>query len=259
MLEYIHGLELAVVLRHVGLLTNADSQFYIASMILVLQYLHERDIIYRDLKPDNIMIDTNGFIKLVDFGTAKIIQSRTYTLVGSPHYIAPEVIVGKGYGKMVDLWSMGICLYEFLCGRVPFGEDEEDPYRIYEEILEKPLEFPDDINSIGEISPGLIRQLLSKFSESRCNGPIDKLKKHEWFAVFDWDGLANKTIVPPYKPDIGEPGEELLDDLDEPVSPWDLQLNQASEETSDSLPDICDTEIEEYKKTIPYNWDQQFI
>ena len=158
---------------------------------------------------------------------------------------------------MVDLWSVGICLFEFLCGRVPFGEEEEDPYRIYEAILENPLEFPDDIDPIGEVSPVLIKQLLSKFPESR--GAIDKLKKHDWFTGFDWDGLANKTNVPPYKPDIGEPGEDPQEDLDEPLSPWDLQLNQDSEETSDSLPDICDTEIEEYKKTIPYNWDQQFI
>ena len=126
LLEYVHGLELNVILRHVGLLTNTDSQFYVGSMILILQYLHEREIIYRDMKPENIMIDVSGYVKLVDFGTAKVIQGRTYTLVGSPHYIAPEVIVGKGYTKMVDLWSVGICLFEFLCGRVPFGEEEEE-------------------------------------------------------------------------------------------------------------------------------------
>lgn len=228
-------------------------------MILILQYLHERDIIYRDLKPENVMVDNQGFIKLVDFGTAKIIQGRTYTLVGSPHYIAPEVIVGKGYGKMADLWSLGICLYEFLCGRVPFGEEEEDPYRIYEEILEKPLEFPDDIDPIGEVAPIFIRQLLSKFAESRCNGPLEKLKKHDWFAGFDWEQLSCQKITPPYRPDIGEVGEDCQDDLDEPQSPWDMQLNQDSEDTSDSLPEICDTEIEEYKKTIPFNWDQQFL
>ena len=83
-------------MRYVGLLTNTDSQFYIASMILILQYLHEREIIYRDLKPDNCVVDIDGYIKLVDFGTAKVLQGRTYTLVGSPHYVAPEVI-GKKY------------------------------------------------------------------------------------------------------------------------------------------------------------------
>ena len=145
-----------------------------------------------------------------------------------------------------------------MCGKVPFGEDEEDPYRIYEEILEKPLEFPDNIDPIPEIAQFFIRQLLSKFSESRCNGTVDKLKKHEWFLGFDIDALSSRSLVPPYRPDIGNPNEDLLEDLDEPQSPWDLQLNQASEESIDSLPDICDTEIEEYKKSIPINWDQQF-
>lgn len=228
-------------------------------MVLVLQYLHEREIIYRDLKPDNVIVDMNGFIKIVDFGTSKTIQNRTYTLVGSPHYIAPEVIVGKGYGKMVDMWSLGICLYEFLCGRVPFGEEEDDPYRIYEEVLEKNLEFPTDIDPISDIASIFIRQLLNKFPESRCPGSIEKLKKHEWFAGLDWDGLYSKTVTPPYRPDIGDPGEDVQDDLDQPQTPWDVQLIQASEDTSDSLPEVLDTEIEEYKKTIPFNWDQQFV
>ena len=203
------------------------------------------------------MVDDQGFIKLVDFGTAKIIQGRTYTLIGTPHYIAPEVIVGKGYGKMADVWSLGVCLYEFLCGQVPFGEYENDPCKIYEEILEKPLEFPDDIDPIGEVSPLLIRQLLNKFSESRCGGSVDKLKKHEWFVGFDWDGLINKTIAPPYKPEVGEL-EDLQEDLDEPESPWDLQIGEDSEDTSDSFPEVHDTEIENYKKTIPSIWDQEF-
>lgn len=111
-------------------------------MLIVLQYLHERDIIYRDMKPENVMIDTYGYIKMIDFGTATDIKGRTYTLVGTPHYLAPEVIVGKGYTKNADLWSLGICLYELLCGRVPFAEDEDDPYSIYEEILEMHFEYP---------------------------------------------------------------------------------------------------------------------
>ena len=146
-----------------------------------------------------------------------------------------------------------------MCGRVPFGEEEEDPYRIYEEILEKNLEFPNYIDPIGELAPLLITQLLSKFSEARCPVTIETLKKNDYFAGFEWEGLACKTIVPPYRPDIGEAEELIQEDLDEPPSPWDLQLNQASEETSDSLPDVFDTEIEDYKKTIPANWDQQFV
>ena len=248
-------------MRYVGLLSNTDSQFYIASMILILQYLHERDIIYRDLKPDNIIVDTRGYIKLVDFGTAKVIQTRTYTLVGSPHYVAPEVIVGKGYNKMGDIWSLGICLYEFLCGKVPYGEEESDPYRIYEEILEKNVEFPEGSESIGDATSTFIKQLLNKFPESRCPGSIEKLKKHEWFSGFDWEKLVLKQASPPYKPDIPSinDNDDDFEDLDESQAPWDKQLDEASNNTSDSLPDVLDTEIEEYKKTIPYNWDQQFV
>jgi len=174
-----------MILRHIGLLSNSDSQFYIASLVLVLQYLHERDIIYRDVKPDNVMVDSNGFIKLIDFGTAKQVQGRTYTLVGTYHYMSPEAIVGKGYNKNADLWSLGICLYEFLCGRVPFGEDEEDPYKIYEAILDMNLDYPSDIEGPSDSAKSLIGQLLSKLGEHRSGGSIENLKKHEWFAGFD--------------------------------------------------------------------------
>ena len=85
------------------------------------------------------MVDDMGYAKLIDFGTAKIVNGRTYTIVGTPHYMAPEVIIGKGYGIAADYWSVGIMLYEFLCGAVPFGEEEEDPYRIYEKVLERKL------------------------------------------------------------------------------------------------------------------------
>lgn len=111
-------------------------------MLLALEYLNLRNIIYRDLKPENIMVDTQGVMKLIDLGTAKILDTkrsmlgyRTFTIIGTPHYMAPEVISGKGYTMLVDLWSVGVCLYEFMCGKVPFGDDFDDPYKIYEEIL----------------------------------------------------------------------------------------------------------------------------
>ena len=103
LLEYIPGLSLNIILKDAGLLTVKDSMFYIGSLIIVLQYLHERDVIYRDLNPDNIIIDQDGFVKLVDFNSAKIIVGKTYTITGTPFYTAPEVIVGKGYGKAADV------------------------------------------------------------------------------------------------------------------------------------------------------------
>jgi len=104
-------------------------------MVEIFAHLHERNIVYRDLKPENVMVDEMGYPKLIDFGTAKTVTTRTYTIVGTPHYMAPELIIGKGYGLNVDFWSLGIMLYEFICGGVPFGEEEEDPYTIYEIIL----------------------------------------------------------------------------------------------------------------------------
>ena len=117
-------------------------------MILGLEYLHTYNIIYRDIKPENIMVDSKGIMKLIDMGTAKILEgkrgmgNRTFTIIGTPHYMAPEIITGKGYNMLVDLWSIGVCLYEFMGGKVPFGEEAEDPYEIYEEIIKKPILYP---------------------------------------------------------------------------------------------------------------------
>jgi cGMP-dependent protein kinase len=96
------------------------------------------------------MIDDEGFMKLIDMGTAKFLKGksgRTFTIIGTPHYMAPEIVIGRGYSYSVDLWSIGICLYEFLCGGVPFAEDAEDPYDIYEEIIKRPLQFPNFVKS----------------------------------------------------------------------------------------------------------------
>ena len=113
-MDYIKGKELFDVIRDIGLLNKSQTQFYGGSMMLAVQYLHERKFIFRDIKPENIMVLDNGFIKLIDFGTAKEITDRTKTIIGTPHYMAPEVILGEGYTFKVDYWSIGICMYEFI-------------------------------------------------------------------------------------------------------------------------------------------------
>lgn len=225
------------------------------SLILALQYLHERDIIYRDLKPSNIMIDARGYVKLIDFGSAKITKGRTYTLIGSPHYIAPEAIVGKGYNKAADVWSLGVCLFEFLCGRVPFGEDFEDPYDIYEAILEYNLVFPNDIEQPNDAAKNFILQLLSKFPEFRCSGGIDNLKRHEWFNGFDWDALLKLSLNAPYTPDVGDP----LDDIDDEMAEENEGLiNNESLQSMENPIEINDPELDEYRKTMSTTWDKDF-
>ena len=183
--EFVKGMDLFDVLRELNLVTDRDAKFYVACMILILEHLHERDIIYRDLKPENIMVDEEGYLKLIDFGTSKNVNGRTFTIVGTPHYMAPEVIVGKGYGVSADYWSLGVILYEFLCGGVPFGESEEDPYAIYEKVLERKLVYPNFVDQRLPAKP-FIEQLLNKNPSLRTGGSIDNLKSHIWLSIIDW-------------------------------------------------------------------------
>lgn len=144
-------------------------------------------MIYRDLKPENIIVDAEGYLKIIDLGTAKILENhyRTFTTIGTPHYIAPEVFSGKGYSFMADLWSLGIIIYEFMCGYVPFGEDEGDPYAIYEIIIHtRSLSFAKYFNDPKAKS--LIEQLLNKTPDLRLGGSYAALKNHHWFQDLDW-------------------------------------------------------------------------
>lgn len=99
-------------------------------MILIIEFLHSKFIVYRDLKPENLMVDSKGYLYLIDLGASKFLNKgdRTFTIIGTPHYMAPEVIRGKGYSFFVDLWSIGIIAFEFMCGFLPFGENSDDPY-----------------------------------------------------------------------------------------------------------------------------------
>lgn len=123
---------------------------------------------------------------MIDMGTSKPCPSGTkvFTIIGTPHYMAPEVINGKGYNQMADLWSVGVCLYEFICGGLPFGENAEDPFEIYKEIVKKPLSYPAYISD--KSAKCIIEQLLSKTPETRLGGSYGNLKQSEWFKDFSW-------------------------------------------------------------------------
>ena len=115
-------------------------------MILCLEYMHSKNIIYRDLKPENIMVDRDGIMYLIDLGTAEILQGRAFTMIGTPHYMAPEVYTGKGYSFLEDLWSLDVCMFEFINGGLPFGEDYDDPFEIYSCIMKGQLIFGYNVN-----------------------------------------------------------------------------------------------------------------
>eukprot|EP01017_Pseudomicrothorax_dubius_P023633 TRINITY_DN2520_c0_g1_i2.p1 TRINITY_DN2520_c0_g1~~TRINITY_DN2520_c0_g1_i2.p1 ORF type:complete len:815 (+),score=191.06 TRINITY_DN2520_c0_g1_i2:35-2479(+) len=209
LLEYIRGMELFDVIREMGLLNTYEAQFYVASMILVLEHLHTNMIIHRDIKPENIMVDQDGYVKLLDLGTAKLMKGKTgkaFTIIGTPHYMAPEILTGKGYSFSTDLWSLGICLYEFMCGLVPFGEESEDPYEIYEEIVKKDIKFPSYLKD--RKARKLIDQLLNRNPEQRLGGSYAALKAHAWFDNFDWEKLSDRDLKAPFTP----PKEKLMNE-----------------------------------------------
>jgi cGMP-dependent protein kinase len=147
------------------------------------------------------MIDEDGYPKLIDFGTAKIFSGRTYTTLGTPHYMAPEIIIRNGYNSSVDLWSLGIMMYEIIFGKVPFGSEEEDTKVIYEKILENKLDLRQSpYNGINYKS--FIKQLLSINPAARMGGSIEKLRSHPWFMNFNWKRLNQRKLKPPYVPKV---------------------------------------------------------
>jgi len=209
--ELICGGELLDALDKIGILGKSQAQFYAGSMLMALQFLHERRIVYRDLKPENILLDMSGYIKLIDFGLAKkVVDGRTYTLVGTPQFMAPEQIrsqiyVGKGYTTDVDYWSLGVCLYEFVCGDLPFGRGCDDQYEIFTSILRDKVVLPPHVKD--EETQLMVRGLLVKRPEKRLGGGFDgatDTKKHPFFAGYDWDGLMARQIPAPIGPHVHE-------------------------------------------------------
>ena len=199
LMEYIKGKELFEVIRDIGFLNKEQTNFYVASMMVAIQYLHERKIIYRDIKPENIIIEENGYLKLIDFGTAKEIEDRTKTIIGTPHYMAPEIITGEGYSFQVDYWSISICMYEFMCGEVPFGEKEEDPMEIYFAIINQTLTFSNKYITVNKEFKSIMKKMLDKNPSYRLSN-FYSIKNHPWFKDFKWDDLTNLNLKPPYQP-----------------------------------------------------------
>ena len=146
LMEFINGVELFDALRIIGLVSGELARFYTAILLQALESLHKNGIVYRDLKPENVIVGKDGYLKIIDMGTCKNLKSsatkKTFTIIGTPNYMAPEILSGKGYSYGVDLWSLGIILFQFLSGFLPFGENCDDPYEIYEDILKNQVKFP---------------------------------------------------------------------------------------------------------------------
>ena len=197
--EYIKGKELWDVIRDIGLLNKEQTQFYSASILLAINYLHKKKIIYRDIKPENVMVTSRGYIKIIDFGTVKEIKDRTSTVIGTSHYMAPEITKGEGYSFQVDIWSIAICMYEFFCGKLPFGEDLEDPVDIYRAVCREELSFPLFVHD--EKYMALLNKMLKKNPTQRL-WKFEQIKTDPYFQDFDWNKLISLSYPPPYMIDI---------------------------------------------------------
>lgn len=199
-MDYIEGGELFSLLRKSQRFPNPVAKFYAAEVCLALEYLHSNEIIYRDLKPENILLDRNGHVKITDFGFAKYVPDVTYTLCGTPDYIAPEVISTKPYNKSVDWWSFGIYIYEMLAGYTPFYD--ANAMKTYENILNAELKFPPFFNQDAQdLLSKLIERDLSKRLGNLQNGSAD-VKNHPWFGEVVWEKLLSRNIETPYEPPI---------------------------------------------------------
>jgi cGMP-dependent protein kinase len=197
--EHIRGKDLFEVIRDIGILNKKQASFFAASMVIAVNYLHERNIVHRDIKPENILVTENGFLKLIDFGTAKDIEDRTTTIIGTPYYMAPEVLLGEGYSFSVDYWSIAICIYEFICGGLPYELTTEDPMDMYIAIIKNEIIFPNFVKDLHLVN--LVSSMMNKsYRERLCN--MFQIKNHVYFYGFDWDALNEMNINPPYIPKI---------------------------------------------------------
>ncbi|GAB5356033.1 hypothetical protein AAMO2058_000256300 [Amorphochlora amoebiformis] len=179
-----------------GGLSISSSRFFAATVVEILDYLHKKNIVYRDLKPENLLLDAWGYLKLVDFGFAKSIQTHTYTLCGTPEYMAPEVLTGTGHSFSADLWSLGCLVFEMCAGYPPFYESETSV--IYERILNEDVEFPEVSNSFPKEARDLVRALLRKRPiERKSLDTKAGIRQSSFFMGFDFARLRQRRIIAP--------------------------------------------------------------
>uniref|UniRef100_A0A7S3DG88 cGMP-dependent protein kinase n=1 Tax=Palpitomonas bilix TaxID=652834 RepID=A0A7S3DG88_9EUKA len=203
LMETVMGGELFTYLRQRERFSEDEAKFYAACVISAFEFLHERGYAYRDLKPENLLIDSQGYVKVVDFGFAKRISGRSYTVCGTPDYLPPEIIQSSGHTKAVDWWALGILIYEMVEGEPPFAH--EDTMQMYRNIISGNYAFT---SRFSKPLQDLISKLLENNQTRRLGnlkrGALD-IKNHRWFKGFDWRALDRKELAAPFTPKLSDP------------------------------------------------------
>lgn len=202
-LEAALGGELFPILRKMRVFPAKQARFYAAQVILCFEYLHKKDFIYRDLKPENLLLDGQGYLKLTDFGFCKKVPHKTWTMCGTPEYLAPEVITHKGHGKAVDWWTIGIFIFEMLASYTPFYGRGDD-LKMYDRICHGHVKFPSHFSKSVKT---LIKGLLEARPHQRLGvgrAGAEAIKNSDWFARFDWQSLLWRKLPAPMPVNVAD-------------------------------------------------------
>uniref|UniRef100_A0A8C7ITR1 Protein kinase C n=1 Tax=Oncorhynchus kisutch TaxID=8019 RepID=A0A8C7ITR1_ONCKI len=203
-MEYLNGGDLMFHIQNCHKFDVQRSAFYAAEIICGLQFLHSKGIVYRDLKLDNVLLDSEGHIKIADFGMCKENmegETRTCTFCGTPDYIAPEILLGQKYGSSVDWWSFGVLLYEMLIGQSPFhGRDEEE---LFQSIRTDDPCYP---RWLAKDARDILIKLFVREPERRL-GVKGNIRQHSFFKDTDWNALEKREVVPPFRPTVKSPSD----------------------------------------------------
>lgn len=203
LLECALGGELYATYNKKGLTgKEGHAKFYVAGVVVAFEHLHSKKIVFRDLKPENLLLNDHGHLKLTDMGLAKVVIGKTFTTCGTPDYFAPEMIASKGHTLAVDWWTLGVLGYELMCGNPPF--EAEQVMQTYQKIKKgiAQVGFPPRCRGRCE---DLIKNLCQKDPSERLpmrSGGIENIKKHIWYEGFDWQSFESLKMETPYKPEV---------------------------------------------------------
>ena len=241
-LDYCPGGDLDFHIQ-IRIFEEEEAKFYIAELILAIEYLHINNILYRDLKPENILIHSDGHIKLADFGLARenVKDGVTKSFCGSPSYLSPEMIQKRESTKASDIYGIGAVLYEMMSGYTPFyGNDLKT---LYTNITQKKLMFPEYFSKKAK---NLLKKLLEKNPEKRID--LEDIKKHKFFEGIDWNELEVKNIKPPR--DLNQMKENYFNEHKNDKNLVDIDINNQNEKIKEELKDTDYNEKNKYDKRI---------